>query len=51
MKALIVRELAFRDGIDHEDIDVQVRAARGSNDAKEGITAKLEKRAPVFTGT
>jgi enoyl-CoA hydratase/carnithine racemase len=51
MKALIVRELAFRDGIEHEDIDALVRAARGSNDAKEGIAARLEKRAPVFTGT
>ena len=34
-----------------EDIDVLVCAARGSSDAKEGITARLEKRAPVFTGT
>jgi enoyl-CoA hydratase/carnithine racemase len=51
MKAVIVRELAFRDGIEHVDVDALVSEARGSNDAKEGITARLEKRAPVFTGT
>ncbi len=51
IKALIVRELAFRDGIEHRDIDAMVSAARGSNDAKEGIAARLEKRAPVFSGT
>ena len=51
MKAVIVRELAFRDGIEHRDVDALVSAARGSNDAKEGIAARLEKRAPVFTGT
>ena len=51
MKAVIVRELAFRDGIEHVDVDELISEARGSNDAKEGITARLEKRAPVFTGT
>lgn len=50
MKALIVRELAFRDDIPHDDIDAMVAAARGSEDCKEGIAARLEKRAPVFKG-
>ena len=47
---LIVSEMAFRDGIDHADVDALVDAARASNDAKEGIAARLEKRAPRFTG-
>ncbi len=50
MKALLVREMKFRDGIDHTDIDEMIQAARASNDAKEGIAARLEKRAAVFTG-
>ena len=50
MKALIIRELAFRDGIEHADVDALVSAARRSADAKEGIAARLEKRKPRFTG-
>ena len=50
MKALIIRELAFRDGIAHEDVDELVAGARGSQDAKEGIAARLEKRNPKFLG-
>jgi enoyl-CoA hydratase/carnithine racemase len=50
MKALLVREMAFRDGIEHKDIDAMVQAARSSADAREGIAARLEKRRPVFKG-
>jgi enoyl-CoA hydratase/carnithine racemase len=50
MKALLVREMAFRDGIAHEDVDRLIAAARTSQDAREGIAARLEKRAPVFRG-
>jgi enoyl-CoA hydratase/carnithine racemase len=50
MKALLVREMAFRDGIAHEDVDRLVEAARASADAREGIAARLERRAPVFRG-
>jgi enoyl-CoA hydratase/carnithine racemase len=50
MKALLVREMAFRDGISHADVDALVSAARTSGDAKEGITARLEKRSPQFRG-
>jgi enoyl-CoA hydratase/carnithine racemase len=50
MKALLVREMAFRDGITHGDVDVLVDQARASQDAKEGVTARLERRAPRFEG-
>ena len=50
MKALLVRQMAFRDGIAHDDIDDLIQAARESNDAKEGIAARLEKREARFTG-
>lgn len=48
MKALINREMKFRDGIYHEDIDAMVEAARVSKDAQEGIHARLEKRKAKF---
>ena len=50
MKALIVREMAFRDAIPHGDIDAQVEVVRTSADAAEGIAARLAKRAPQFKG-
>jgi len=50
MKALIVRHMAFRDGIAHADIDAMVETVRTSADAQEGIAARLAKRAPKFTG-
>jgi enoyl-CoA hydratase/carnithine racemase len=50
MKALLVREMQFRDGIEHSDVDVLVDAARASDDAREGIAARLAKRPPRFAG-
>ncbi len=50
MKAVLVREMAFRDGIGHADVDRMVVAAQASEDAHEGIAARLEKRAPHFSG-
>ena len=50
MKALIVREMDFRDHIAHDDVDELVRAARESADAKEGIRALFERRPPAFLG-
>lgn len=50
MKALLVREMAFRDGISHDDVDALVDQARMSDDAREGIRARMEKRAPAFKG-
>jgi enoyl-CoA hydratase/carnithine racemase len=50
MKALLVREMEFRDGIPHADVDRLVAAARMSADSREGIAARLEKREPRFEG-
>jgi enoyl-CoA hydratase/carnithine racemase len=50
MKATINREMAFRDSIDHTDTDQMVRAALKSNDAKEGVRARMERRDATFTG-
>ena len=50
MKALLVREMAFRGGIEHADVDALVGRARTSDDSREGIAARLEKRAPKFRG-
>jgi enoyl-CoA hydratase/carnithine racemase len=50
MKALLVRAMAFRDGVEHGDIDKLVAAASASADAREGIAAMLERRTPRFEG-
>jgi enoyl-CoA hydratase/carnithine racemase len=50
MKALTVRQMEFRDAIPHEDVDALVRAALSSEDAREGMLARLEKRAARFQG-
>ena len=50
MKALINREMAFRDDIPHADIDLIVDKARTSQDAQEGMKARLEKRKAAFKG-
>jgi hypothetical protein len=42
--------MAFRDAIPHDDVDALVAAASGSADAREGIAAMLERRAPKFEG-
>ena len=50
MKALTVRQLEFRDAIRHDDVDAAVRAAMQSQDAQEGMKARLEKRTAKFQG-
>jgi len=50
MKATILREMQYRDGIAHADIDAMVTAASRSADAREGMAARLEKRRANFQG-
>jgi enoyl-CoA hydratase/carnithine racemase len=50
MKALILREMTFRDGLPHADLDAMASEVSRSEDGKEGTAAKLEKRRPVFKG-
>ena len=50
MKALIVREMTFRDRIPHEDLDRFVAEVNSSADAKEGMAARLAKRPANFQG-
>lgn len=50
MKAVLTRQMQFRDSIDHDDVDQLVEAARHSDDAKEGIAARLDKRTARFNG-
>ena len=50
MKGVLTRQMTFRDGIHHDDVDRLVDAARLSTDSKEGIAARLERRSPTFKG-
>ena len=50
MKALIVREMAFRDAIVHDDVDQLVEQVRRSQDAQEGMAARLARRRADFKG-
>jgi len=50
MKALIVREMAFRDQVPHADVDALVEEVRRSEDAQEGMAARLARRKPSFKG-
>ena len=51
MKGLLNRLMAFRDGVDHGDIDRLVQTASSSNDAREGVAARMEKRTAQFSGS
>ncbi len=51
MKALLLREMAFREQIPHADVDLRVEDVRRSRDAQEGMAARLARRRPTFTGS
>lgn len=50
IKGVINREMAFRDQIEHADVDALVAAAAASEDSRIGIAARLAKEAPDFQG-
>lgn len=50
IKIALQRALSLREQIPHADVDAMVQQTRSSADAREGVRAWLEKRAPVFRG-
>ena len=50
MKRTVVRLMDFRDTVPHDDLDAEVRRVSASDDAREGIAARLERRTPTFRG-
>jgi len=50
MKAVLTRQMQYRDAIDHGDVDALVEAARQSDDAKLGIRARLAGGTASFEG-
>jgi enoyl-CoA hydratase/carnithine racemase len=50
MKAMLTRQMQFRDGIAHDDVDAMVETARQSQDAKRGIAARLAGATADFHG-
>ena len=51
MKRTLLRLMEFRDAVPHDDLDAEVRRVSTSDDAREGIAARLERRPPAFRGT
>lgn len=50
IKALLRQGMTFRDGISHSEVDELVAVVQRSADAREGVTARLERREPEFRG-
>lgn len=50
IKATLVRLGQFRDHMAHDHVDALADAARRSDDAREGIAARMARRPPRFTG-
>ena len=50
MKRTLLRLMDYRDAVPHDDLDAEVRRVSASDDAREGIAARLARRAPAFRG-
>lgn len=50
MKALMLRQMEFRDDIPHADLNAWVERISETDDAREGVAARLDRRAAIFTG-
>ena len=50
MKAMLVRQMAFRDTTQYDALNSEVKKLSTSSDAMEGIQARLERRQPLFRG-
>ena len=51
IKALLLKEMTYRDGLEHSDVDAMVAGVSRSQDAIEGRKARLEKRDANFSGS
>ena len=50
MKAMMVRQMAFREATSYDDLNADVAKVAASADALEGVKARLERRKPNFRG-
>ena len=50
IKATLGRAMEFRSGMAHDDVDELIGQAARSEDAREGMQARLQKRSPRFMG-
>ncbi len=50
IKATLVRQMAFRELIAHDDIDALLARVHTSQDLREGLRARIERRPPRFSG-
>ncbi|MDP6271467.1 MAG: enoyl-CoA hydratase-related protein [Alphaproteobacteria bacterium] len=50
MKETLVRQMAFRDATPYDDLNATVRQVSTSDDAREGVAARMERRQVNFSG-